>query len=502
MTRRTKDHRINRPGGRLTGLSKGVRISILALTMTLALGFAPFLPQGFGDGTAFGVHASAAERGSSLSGSAQSGGETLEIRAAALEQVDGAPQLTVTVAVKNAVFNVVQFSLEYDTRRLSPADRGNRETDSARQAAEVLAPLFDSAEYRGWLASGIPSNLDQEKGVLEYTLYVDPASNDRYVEGGSYEEGGFVRADGGGEALLRLRFRVKEGSGPYLDSLRAASTRANPTGLSMVVKAGDGVEERTGADRIRIDLGAAASGNTPGGWNNGGGSANSGSESGSGSNSESGSGSSSGAGDSSGSGDKAGDAAGSDTGSFSDVSGHWARQAIQTLADRGILSGYPDGSFRPNDSLTRAELASALAKVPPDSGDRGERPVFSDVRETHWSAASVRAVSQAGWMSGYPDGTFGPSRKITRQELASIAVRVADFGQDGKGSAQGSDTAAEFQPFTDEAAIAGWAKAAVHTAREAGLLAGDPDGAFRPGDPVSRAELATVLEKLLTRETF
>lgn len=492
MTRRKKHYGIERQDGqhrRLARPSKIARVSILALVLTMAFGFWPFLPQSFGDASAFQVHA--AEGLSGPGGSAKSGGETLEIRAASLEQVGGAQQLTVTVAVKNAVFNVVQFSLEYDSSRLSPADEANRETDSAKRAAEILAPVYDSAEYSGWLASGIPSNLDKQKGILEYTLYVEPASNDRYVENGSYEEGGFVRADGSGENLLRLRFRVKDGNGPYLDSLRAGSTKANPTGLSMVVKAGEGVEERTGADRIRIDLSAAASGKTPGGWDNGGNSADSGS--GSEDSSGSGSGDSSGSG-SGGSGPVNGN---SGSGSFSDVSGHWARQAIQNLTGRGILSGYPDGTFRPNASLTRAELASALAKIKPDPGNTGQSQTFSDVKGTHWSAASVGTVSRAGWMSGYPDGTFGPGRNVTRQELASIVVRAA--GLDGKGSEQGQDTAAGSKPFSDDAKIAGWARSAVYTAKEGGLLSGDPDGAFRPGDPVSRAELSAVLEKLLER---
>jgi peptide/nickel transport system substrate-binding protein len=110
---------------------------------------------------------------------------------------------------------------------------------------------------------------------------------------------------------------------------------------------------------------------------------------------------------------------------FPDVpSDYWAYDQIVKLVELGILKGYPDGTFKPENPVTRAEfatmvvLAKKLTLVSPAS------PTFKDVPTNHWAFKYVETAVRAGYLKGYPDGTFGPSRTITREEIAAVMVNV------------------------------------------------------------------------------
>gem|GEM_PF-2062474 len=106
--------------------------------------------------------------------------------------------------------------------------------------------------------------------------------------------------------------------------------------------------------------------------------------------------------------------------SFSDVSsGAWYYEAVITLADKGVISGYTDGTFRPNASITRAEFVTMLSKF--TSVSSGSSP-FSDVTTSHWAYDYIVSATAKGWIGGYTDGTFRPNQGITRAE----AVRVTN----------------------------------------------------------------------------
>lgn len=105
--------------------------------------------------------------------------------------------------------------------------------------------------------------------------------------------------------------------------------------------------------------------------------------------------------------------------SFTDVAaGQWYTDAVRTMASIGVVRGYPDGSFRPNKAITRAEftaMAMQFAKLSKDGENR-----FSDVKANDWFFNVVVGASSYGWISGYPDGTFRPNANITRAEVTSI----------------------------------------------------------------------------------
>ena len=100
----------------------------------------------------------------------------------------------------------------------------------------------------------------------------------------------------------------------------------------------------------------------------------------------------------------------------------WYNTAVSTMTKAGIVDGYPDGTFRPDAPITRAEMAkiiSLFAKL-----DKSESR-FSDIAG-HWAEAYIRLAAGNGWIAGYPDGTFGPQRNITRAETATMINRVLD----------------------------------------------------------------------------
>ena len=111
------------------------------------------------------------------------------------------------------------------------------------------------------------------------------------------------------------------------------------------------------------------------------------------------------------------------TNAYSDVkSGDWFNNAVSTLSNAGIISGYPDGTFRPNAPITRAEMAKVVALFA--KLDKSE-DLFNDIAG-HWAEAYIRLAAGNGWIAGYPDGSFKPQQNITRAETMTMINRVLD----------------------------------------------------------------------------
>ena len=110
------------------------------------------------------------------------------------------------------------------------------------------------------------------------------------------------------------------------------------------------------------------------------------------------------------------------TNRYSDVAAtSWYNTAVSTLSSMGIITGYPDGTFRPNAAITRAEFAAIAARFDHD-GDKTAAK-FSDIAN-HWAKDEISIAYNNGWITGYPDGTFGPQRDITRAETVTLVNRV------------------------------------------------------------------------------
>ena len=107
---------------------------------------------------------------------------------------------------------------------------------------------------------------------------------------------------------------------------------------------------------------------------------------------------------------------------FSDVAADdWFNTAVSTLSKLQILTGYPDGSFGPNDPITRAEFAAIAARF--DTHTANSTAGFSDI-QGHWALAEINKAAENGWVNGYPDNTFRPDNNITRAEAMAMINRV------------------------------------------------------------------------------
>jgi hypothetical protein len=109
---------------------------------------------------------------------------------------------------------------------------------------------------------------------------------------------------------------------------------------------------------------------------------------------------------------------------LADIADHWGRGSIRTLAGMGIVSGFPDGKFNPNAGVTRAEFVSMLTRALGLSAKPQAAAKFTDA--AGWAQGAIGAAVEAGLVTGFPDGTFAPARQITRAELATILARVID----------------------------------------------------------------------------
>jgi len=137
---------------------------------------------------------------------------------------------------------------------------------------------------------------------------------------------------------------------------------------------------------------------------------------------------------------------------FTDIPSALDDHCIASLSVIGLLRGYEDGSFRPDNPISRAEcvvLLSRLIEVPAGSS------TFSDVPETHWASSAISAGTSAGWLSGYPDGTFRPDQNITRLEAVKMINtafhRTCDvnYVQTTKGFPRFYDVSPEFWGYFD-----------------------------------------------------
>ena len=120
---------------------------------------------------------------------------------------------------------------------------------------------------------------------------------------------------------------------------------------------------------------------------------------------------------------------------FSDVE-MWAKQDINELAAAEVVSGYGDGTFRPDNAVTRAEFVTMLMRI---IGENGNTSAFADVNG-HWAEKYIDKASEYGYINGYEDGTFRPDNNITRAEAVTIMSKVFGFAPDGTVSRFGDVT--------------------------------------------------------------
>ncbi|MBO9999807.1 MAG: family 10 glycosylhydrolase [Cyanobacteria bacterium SID2] len=173
---------------------------------------------------------------------------------------------------------------------------------------------------------------------------------------------------------------------------------------------------------------------------------------------------------------------------FSDLERNWAKPFIEALAERGIVRGFPDGTFRPEQPMTRAQFA-ALLRQAFDVPNRWDYIPFTDVPSNHWARDAVRKAYAMGFLAGYPGNRFRPNQQIPKvQILVSLVSGLRISGDKPRLSDYYRDADAVPNYAIDRAAIA----------TEAGLVANYPDiHLLTPNKPATRAEVAVLVYQAL-----
>ncbi|WP_337102426.1 fibronectin type III domain-containing protein [Paenibacillus sp. YIM B09110] len=173
---------------------------------------------------------------------------------------------------------------------------------------------------------------------------------------------------------------------------------------------------------------------------------------------------------------------------FSDIAGHWAELEIKRAVGQSLITGYPEGTFKPNQTITRAEFIVILAKAL-NWKNEGVDLSFTDKESIgSWAEKAVAQAVEAKVISGYNDDSFRPNAEITRAEIAVLISRAFGFART-ESAAEGS--------FADANDIPSWSREAVEAVRERGIVSGRGGNLFAPNDQATRAEAVAILLKAL-----
>ncbi|TXK80639.1 S-layer homology domain-containing protein [Paenibacillus sp. N3.4] len=182
---------------------------------------------------------------------------------------------------------------------------------------------------------------------------------------------------------------------------------------------------------------------------------------------------------------------------FNDIRTHWAKDAIESMANKVIVEGTAKDQFQPDQAVTRAEFAALIART------IGLKPVtsstnpFRDLSSGDWFEGQVYAAANAGIVTGYNDQTFRPNQQITRQEMAVMifrAMKAAGYNE--------SNTAGQSAVFSDENLFGDWAKEAISIMANLKIVEGIAPGKYDAAGTATRAQSTVVLSRMLQNLTF
>lgn len=176
---------------------------------------------------------------------------------------------------------------------------------------------------------------------------------------------------------------------------------------------------------------------------------------------------------------------------FEDVpDDYWAKPYIDALSSRELTSGFEDGLFRPDQPVTRAQIANIVSKAFDLEADE-ESLAFSDVADNYWARERIEKTVRGGFMTGYPDDTFAPDANVTRVEAFTTLVT-------GLGIEPPADVQQTVSRYTDADAIPNWATDKVAAATAGNLVVNHPElNQLNPEQPTTRAELAAMIYQAL-----
>jgi hypothetical protein len=179
--------------------------------------------------------------------------------------------------------------------------------------------------------------------------------------------------------------------------------------------------------------------------------------------------------------------------SLSDISGNWAEPFIRVLTDKGIIAGYKDGTFRPDQPVTRGEFAALIRRAFPDAPEVNSKKTFRDVPAGYWAAEAIAKASSIGFLAGDPSGTFRPADNIKRIE--SLVSLVNGTKLTANGTVANID---ELFADTPQVPVFGRNALVAAAQRCVAVSVAYPDGRnFNPTGDATRADVAAFLHQTL-----
>ncbi len=182
---------------------------------------------------------------------------------------------------------------------------------------------------------------------------------------------------------------------------------------------------------------------------------------------------------------------------FKDVTVHWAKEAVNDMGSRMVISGVDKDTFEPGREITRAEFAAIVVRALGLKPGTGSNP-FSDVKDTDWYSDSINTADAYKLISGYGDGRFGPLDTITREQAAAIIARAMKI-TGLKAEMNTEESARLLAGFADGERTADWAKTSIAACVKAGIVSGKGGSQVAPQDNISRAEVAVMVRGLLKK---
>lgn len=177
--------------------------------------------------------------------------------------------------------------------------------------------------------------------------------------------------------------------------------------------------------------------------------------------------------------------------SFSDTGSHWAKNWIEKAVKLGFVSGYEDGTFKPDRTITRAEFSKLINNAL--HIEKKAELNFSDVGKKEWFYGEIQKSVASGFFSGYENNTFKPNNPIKREEAAKVvSSSITTGGVDGDGATL----------LSDYGTIQDWAKPSVNAVYNKGYILGYPEGIYRPAKALTRAEAVKIICEITENENI
>lgn len=185
---------------------------------------------------------------------------------------------------------------------------------------------------------------------------------------------------------------------------------------------------------------------------------------------------------------------------FSDVTNHWAKDAINNMGSRMVVTGIGSNNYAPDRKVTRAEFATIMVRalgLEPGTGASG----FGDVAASDWYSGYIKTAASYGILKGYDNGNFGPNDTITREQAMTMIARAMAITKLSAGLTDG-ETSQLLSNFSDEMFASDYAKESIAACLKTGIISGTSKTTISPKNNITRAEVAVMVERLLQKSNL